>query len=169
MKIINRTGFSLVELLASITIISIMIGATFQIGSAIRTNAIKLQTKTQLIKYVLALEEYKSIYGAYPPFVKINEIVSLHDNSENFMSAMSDDGNKACICSFEPNEVDCGKIVDGFGNSKIFFICNDASGHRKFQKSIFPKNVQKYINEEVVVSSLPLAFSLGENYCVTSW
>lgn len=170
MKNKTANGFSLVELLSVITIVAIIIGVTFPVGTAIKNNAIKLQTKTQFAKYVLALEAYKSAYGTYPAFAKANELISLHDNSESFIKAMYSAENDSNFCTFDPSEInDAGKIIDGFGNSQIFLVFPNLSDDKKISKNIFPPKIQKSINSNFITTSIPLAFSFDDNYCVTSW
>lgn len=62
----GRKGFSLLELLAVMTIIAILATITFTITTGVRERGRRAQAKAELAVLASALEQYKNQYGEYP-------------------------------------------------------------------------------------------------------
>ena len=63
----SRMGFTLIELLVVIAIIMFLAGITFPIVSSIRTSAKKGITSAQISQLELALKQFESDFGVFPP------------------------------------------------------------------------------------------------------
>ena len=67
MKTTSNKGFTLIEMLVVCLIVVLLAGMVFRLTSAVaKANAIS-QTKARLEMVANALEEFKAIYGKYPP------------------------------------------------------------------------------------------------------
>ena len=60
-------GFTLIELLVVIVIIMFLAGITIPIVSSIQTNAKKGVTSAQISQLELALKQFESDFGVFPP------------------------------------------------------------------------------------------------------
>ncbi|MFQ5685977.1 MAG: type II secretion system protein GspG [Candidatus Scalindua sp.] len=63
----SKAGFTLLELLVVIVIIMFLAGITIQIVSSIQTNAKKGVTSAQISQQELALKQFESDFGVFPP------------------------------------------------------------------------------------------------------
>ncbi len=81
-KIVNlksKDGFTLLELLVVIVIIMFLAGITIPIVSSIQTNAKKGVTSAQISQLELALKQFESDFGFFPPqsYITSDTIVSV--------------------------------------------------------------------------------------------
>ncbi len=81
-KIVNlksNEGFTLIELLVVIAIIMFLAGITIPIVSSIQTNARKGVTSAQISQLELALKQFESDFGFFPPesYIATDTIVSV--------------------------------------------------------------------------------------------
>ncbi len=81
-KIVNlksKDGFTLIELLVVIVIIMFLAGITIPIVSSIQTNAKKGVTSAQISQLELALKQFESDFGFFPPesYTASDTIVSV--------------------------------------------------------------------------------------------
>ena len=89
----NKHGFTLIELLVVISIIGILMGLLIsQLGGILGSSE---KTKMQAIMrtWIIQLNEYKSHYGYYPPFLYEGEegtpiLLSDGDNQDKFMYSL---------------------------------------------------------------------------------
>ena len=63
----SKEGFTLIELLTVIVIIMFLAGITIPIVSSIQTNAKKGVTSAQISQLELALKQFESDFGVFPP------------------------------------------------------------------------------------------------------
>jgi prepilin-type N-terminal cleavage/methylation domain-containing protein len=75
----SKEGFTLIELLVVIAIIMFLAGITFPIVSSIRTSAKKGITSAQISQLELALKQFESDFGFFPPesYTASDTIVSV--------------------------------------------------------------------------------------------
>ena len=66
-KEVSLKGFTLIELLVVIVIIMFLAGITIPVVSSIRTNAKKGVTSAQISQLGLALKQFESDFGFFPP------------------------------------------------------------------------------------------------------
>ena len=89
----NKHGFTLIELLVVISIIGILMGLLIsQLGGILGSSE---KTKMQAIMrtWIIQLNEYKSHYGYYPPFLYEKEegtpvLLSEGDNQDKFIYSL---------------------------------------------------------------------------------
>lgn len=89
----NKHGFTLIELLVVISIIGILMGLLIsQLGGILGSSE---KTKMQAIMrtWIIQLNEYKSHYGYYPPFLYEGEegipvLLSEGDNQDKFIYSL---------------------------------------------------------------------------------
>jgi len=89
----NKHGFTLIELLVVISIIGILMGLLIsQLGGILGSSE---KTKMQAIMrtWIIQLNEYKSHYGYYPPFLYEGEegtpiLLSEGENQDKFMYSL---------------------------------------------------------------------------------
>jgi prepilin-type N-terminal cleavage/methylation domain-containing protein len=89
----NKHGFTLIELLVVISIIGILMGLLIsQLGGILGSSE---KTKMQAIMrtWIIQLNEYKSHYGYYPPFLYEGEegtpiLLSEGDNKDKFIYSL---------------------------------------------------------------------------------
>ena len=89
----NKHGFTLIELLVVISIIGILMGLLIsQLGGILGSSE---KTKVQAIMrtWIIQLNEYKSHYGYYPPFLYEGEegtpiLLSDGENQDKFMYSL---------------------------------------------------------------------------------
>ena len=89
----NKCGFTLIELLVVISIIGILMGLLIsQLGGILGSSE---KTKMQAIMrtWIIQLNEYKSHYGYYPPFLYEGEegtpvLLSEGDNQDKFIYSL---------------------------------------------------------------------------------
>lgn len=74
----NFQGFTLVELLVVITIISILAGLSTAAVIYGRVMVINMMTRSQMSQLEIALEQYKNEYGEYPPSLADETAVERH-------------------------------------------------------------------------------------------
>jgi prepilin-type N-terminal cleavage/methylation domain-containing protein len=63
----SKAGFTLIELLVVIVIIMFLAGITIPIVSSIQTNAKKGVTSAQISQMEIALKQFESDFGVFPP------------------------------------------------------------------------------------------------------
>ncbi len=75
----SKKGFTLIELLVVIVIMIFLAGITLPIVSSIQTNAKKGVTSAQISQLGLALKQFESDFGFYPPdsYIATDTIVSV--------------------------------------------------------------------------------------------
>ncbi len=95
MKIRNKaklSGFTLIELLVVITILGILMGIVIPQVIGIFSGSEKTQMQAVLRSWVTQLQQYKSFYGYYPPFLyeaeEEGQAIVLEDHQEQFIYAL---------------------------------------------------------------------------------
>jgi prepilin-type N-terminal cleavage/methylation domain-containing protein len=78
-KQLNSNAFTLMEILIVMVIIVVLAGITVPIVSSVRTNAKKGVTSAQLSQLELALKQFESDFGVYPPdsYITSDTLISL--------------------------------------------------------------------------------------------
>ncbi len=78
-KKLNSNAFTLLELLAVMVIILVLAGITVPIVSSARTSAKKGVTSAQISQLELALKQFESDFGVYPPdiYTTADAVISL--------------------------------------------------------------------------------------------
>ena len=76
---LNSNAFTIIELLSVMVIIVILAGITVPIVSSVRKNAKKGVTSAQIAQLELALKQFESDFGVYPPdsYITSDAAISL--------------------------------------------------------------------------------------------
>ncbi len=143
----NGTGFTLLEVLAAIAVISILAGLLLPSLGAARAAALKARTRLQFAQWATAMEQYRQEYGCYPAVGTDGKLATAADTlqfvrtlagSNPDGSAVADgaelNGNvrRRCFCLFSPTDFfDPDRpggaadysgnelLCDAFGNTEI--------------------------------------------------
>ncbi len=73
----SKDGFTLIELLIVIVIIMFLAGITISIVSSIQTNAKKGVTSAQISQMEIALKQFESDFGVFPPDIYTANSISI--------------------------------------------------------------------------------------------
>lgn len=66
-SLVRSKGFSLIEILITVSIIVVLMGLTFGIGKVALQNAAVNKTKTQVALFEAKIQEYEADFGEFPP------------------------------------------------------------------------------------------------------
>lgn len=77
MSVQRDKGFSLLELLGVIAIITVLLAIILPLTRGVSDAALRAKTQTQFSQYVLALERYRQVYGQFPEFLNKGEPVAI--------------------------------------------------------------------------------------------
>lgn len=78
----DRTGFTLVEMLVVLVIVSVLLGIVFKLMSSGADQAAKAKTISQMERVKAALEEFYAEYGQYPPVPYYDASVAMGGKSQ---------------------------------------------------------------------------------------
>ncbi len=81
----QNVGFTLVEILATVSVIGILAGIVLAAAGAVQTKAARDQAKTEIKTMCVAMERYKTDYGAFPKEVSPKTNV-LYGYLTNYMT-----------------------------------------------------------------------------------
>ena len=84
----TKTGFSLIELLVVVTIIGLMMALLLPAVQSAREAARRIQCTSNLKQLGLALQQYETGYGVYPP----STVLSGQGNTTNWVGGWSVNG-----------------------------------------------------------------------------
>lgn len=116
----HLNGFTMIELLAVIAIVTLLAALLFPSVHSVKKSALKARTKAQFQQYSLALEQYRLEHGEYPDFIKKSgeNPISLAKNQESFIGALRE------FYNFTEQEFNNGLIVDALGNPNIYIMAD---------------------------------------------
>ena len=193
----NRKGFSLVELLIVISIIVIILGIGMAVSTSVRNSALKVKTKAQYSGWMAAMEQYKQIYGYFPPIgnlldsggpVNLNNSASSTANGRAFILALSGRDpvtgvqvgehsqaslNRKSIrfYSFSEDqfeEINSSRLVDAFGNPNIFIkVDHNDDGLISLPDQVANRSGVKILRGSIAIWSLQDIYDQYED--VFSW
>ena len=192
----SKRGFTLLELLAVITALSILMGIVLPAIGKVKRSVAAQQCKIQYQRYVQALVANYNEYGQFPSWLSINTPVNISGNLDKFCASLtgkendgltliSDDELKAynpyLIEFLELSDVDFNvinntnslrdKICNAFNQHDIFIVISD--GDMFIPKSAF--NAYESIKKKIPDTGLRervAIFSVGDNkrsIDVVSW
>lgn len=72
----SRRGFTLIELLVVIAVIAILAGLVFPVTKAVNRTKLRTRVKGELAQLELAIQNYKSKLGVYPPDNPNNPLIN---------------------------------------------------------------------------------------------
>jgi prepilin-type N-terminal cleavage/methylation domain-containing protein len=143
----HAAGFTLIELMAVVTIIIILAGLVVGGMGFVSERQAKEKAKVQLALLTKALEEYKLDFGTYPPTTNVSKgaatsailFKALYWDSDNDGSgAGQDDDQKIYLPQLDPTSGKQGwttgtpgnntKITDPWGNDYRYITAVNASG-----------------------------------------
>lgn len=161
---INRSkGFTITEIVCVIGVILLLMSLIFPSSKLIREKALLLQSKTQFLKYIDALEDYYDANGAFPSDLANDNKATPLDS--NFVKILAD-----ADCEIAENEIHAGKIVDAFFNSNLRIIFKK-NNEQTIEKELFPAEVQAFIKNIEGLRANIAIFSIPTEGkpCTRSW
>lgn len=109
---LNRkdAGFTIVELLVVLTVISVLSGFLFPIGNQLKKQAKILSIKTDAFRYQQAFEDYYEEYHRYPVWCPLNQWFDLSLFFFNFIDSFygeksNDNPARIHFCEFNAQEL----------------------------------------------------------------
>ena len=111
-------GFTIVELLIVLTVISVLSGFLFPIGNQLKKQAKILSIKTDAFRYQQAFEEYYEEYHRYPVWCPLNQWFNLSEYFQQFINTFygektNDNPEGIYFCEFNAQELtslNCSQI-----------------------------------------------------------
>jgi prepilin-type N-terminal cleavage/methylation domain-containing protein len=167
---LGNHGFTLLEVLAVLAVAGLLMGLVLPGISAVRTRSLRMQTLWQFRAILHGLEDYRSHYGHYPPFLSPRETPISLANCPEFIPSLQGvegqvpspiNGDNCHFLIFSAGERDGdGRIIDAFGNSDLH-ILRRADGKLTIPRSAFPKELQPMVPEWGLAEEFAL-WSLGK-------
>ena len=192
----KKKGFTLLELLAVITALSILIGIVLPSISKVKRSVISKQIKIQYQRYAQAIVANYNEYGKFPSWLTPNEPVNLSSNIDNFcvtLTGKDKDGitaisnsdlkvyNPYLIEFLELNDTDFNMINNQnttrdhirnlFNQSDIYIVISDGSTYIP-QSAFSSFESIKEIVPSIGLRERVAIFSIGDNKTsidVVSW
>ncbi|MDR1437522.1 MAG: type II secretion system GspH family protein [Puniceicoccales bacterium] len=173
-------GFTLIEFLGVMAIISLLVAMVFPAIGASRHGAMRQRARWQLLELKSALESYHTYYGNYPPFLRLHEIATpINGIRGELLEALQGvegigappmNPHNVRFLEFSPRWFNEKKhLIDALGNEAIYVILR-----RPDQLTIpihaFPERLRRFIPDDGLVESIAI-YSLGarEDRDVVSW
>ncbi len=137
----RAAGFTLIELMAVITIIVILAGLVVGGMGFVNERQAKEKTKVQLALITKALEEYKLDFGTYPPTTNVTKGANTSHIlfKALYYDGLGDDTKKIYLPQLDPTSGKQGwttgavtastKITDPWGNDYRYITAVNASGN----------------------------------------
>ena len=124
-----RRAFTLIEMLAVITIIGVLAGLTVGVTSLVSRKSKESRTRAELAKIETAIRAYQSKFGFYPPdnlrdplMLDVNP--AINQLYYELTGAVFDDSNLQYLVGAE--RISLGVYTNVFGNGNIGGIFNSS-------------------------------------------
>ena len=156
----TRRGFSLVEILAVITVIGIVVAILVPVVAGVRTSALESKTRAQLAQYTIAYQAFRADRGFFPTMGAPGAEFNVAANNDVFIATLSGflpngarpaPGSVAAVANprgtayyaFQAGEfaladdpAQPGALVDAFGNPNIVAVI-DRDGNNLIARADF--------------------------------
>lgn len=138
----NREAFTLVELLAVITIIGVLAALVIPTIAAVHASADRVRTRVQLEQWTMACAQFRQEYGYLPALGTGNKLKTASDTQAfvRLLSGRNLDGSdvadpsdlmgntkRIAFHAFADSELQNGLLTDAFGNTE-FGVLWDVDG-----------------------------------------
>jgi prepilin-type N-terminal cleavage/methylation domain-containing protein len=137
-------GFTLIELLIVISIIAILAGLLFPLAGVVNRNKIKAKARAELAFVIMAIENYKSKLGHYPPdnpvFPARNQLYFELLGTTNVGNGFSTLDGSARILNSEFADAYGNPGINGFVNSSGARGGDEGRVARRFLPDLKPGN-----------------------------
>ncbi len=148
----KTSGFTVIELLVVLVVVSVLMGAVFPLGSQLRKKALLLSKKTDALRFQAAFMDYFQQYHHYPECFPIDSWFDLSLCFQKFIKEFSgnqstkDNPESIQFCTFTAQELATSKV-----ESMHFFLCIDTTPLQASQvldskKEIFGTRVLFYVD-----------------------
>lgn len=148
MKMTNKHGFTLIELMVTVVIMAIMMAGIFRIMRAAGNKADIATSTTKVQQLMTAVESYRNIYGYYPlvhmsgtgrsdGYYPVSFTYRTSNESGMSQDKLQDDPSFGLLSCFVKRATLFGNIQDS--EMKSFYQQAVKNGQGHFQ-DVFPKN-----------------------------
>lgn len=101
-KFISTGAFTLVELMVVVAVIGIVAGIVLAAAGGVQKKAARDQAKAEIQSFAVALEKFRSDFGAYPGATNLNQMTNtLYRNLTNYMTfrtnQLAGSGTNVCV------------------------------------------------------------------------